>query len=216
MLKIYGAALSSPANKVRFVVNYLGVKHEYVPVNLRQGEQKKPEFIKVNPGGRVPAMDDNGFMLFESGAIIKYLADRENSSIYPKALKERAIVDQWIDFINLHVLLGVSKVTYNRLFAKIRGEEVDERSIKDGLNFISRNLPVVDQAIGNNKFFLGNNISLVDFTLVAALDPVEAIDVDISAYKNVSRLRDSLKKMDFYTKCHSDYRAALEAVSKKS
>lgn len=215
MLRIYGAPLSSPANKVRFVVNYLKIQHEYIPVKLREGEQRKPEFLKVNPGGRVPALDDNGFLLFESGAMVKYLADRENSPIYPKNLKERAIVDQWIDFINLHISLGVSKVVYNRLFAKMRGEEVDERSIKDGLAFLSRNLPVIDQAIGNNKFFLGNQITLVDFTLVAALDPVEAVDIDLSVYKNVVRLRDVLKKMDFYTKCHADYRAALESMTKK-
>lgn len=215
MLKIFGADLSSPANKVRFVVNYLGVEHEYIPVKLREGEQRKPEFLKINPAGRVPALDDNGFRLFESGAIIRYLADRENSPIYPKGLKERAVADQWIDFINLHVVLGVSKVTYNRLFAKMRGELVDEQSIKDGLAFLSRNIPVVDQAIGSHKFFLGKQISLVDFTLVAALDPVEAVDIDLSSYKNIVRLRNELKKMDFYTKCHSDYRDALQAMAKK-
>ncbi len=215
MLKIFGADLSSPANKVRFVANYLNLKYEYIRVKLREGEQRSPEFLKVNPAGKVPAINDQGFCLFESGAIIKYLAERENSPIYPKGLKERSVVDQWIDFINLHVLLGVSKVTYNRLFAKMRGEEVDERSIKDGLAFLSRNLPVVDQAIGSNKFFLGKQISLIDFTLVAALDPVEAVDIDLSPYKNIVRLRNELKKMDFYTQCHTDFRDALQAMAKK-
>lgn len=215
MLKIFGADLSSPANKVRFVANYLNLKYEYARVKLREGEQRSLEFLKVNPAGKVPAINDQGFCLFESGAIIKYLAERENSPVYPKGLKERAVVEQWIDFINLHVSLGVSKVTYNRLFAKMRGEPVDEQSIKDGLAFLSRSLPVVDQAIGSNKFFLGKQISLIDFTLVAALDPVEAVDIDLSPYKNIVRLRNELKKMDFYTQCHTDYRDALQAMAKK-
>ena len=73
MLTIYGADLSSPANKVRFVANHIGLDYEYRRVNLREKEQRQEWFLKINPIGKVPAMDDGGFCLFESGAICKYL-----------------------------------------------------------------------------------------------------------------------------------------------
>ena len=79
MLKIYGADLSGPANKVRFVANYLGLKYDYVVVKLREGEHQKPEFLKINPIGKIPAIEDDGFTLFESNAICRYLADKNNS-----------------------------------------------------------------------------------------------------------------------------------------
>ena len=96
MLKIYGGDLSSPANKVRFVANYLGLKYEYIAVKLREGEHQKPEFLKINPIGKIPAIDDAGFCLFESNAICRYLADKSSSSVYPRGLQERAIVDEWL------------------------------------------------------------------------------------------------------------------------
>jgi glutathione S-transferase len=213
MLRIYGADLSSPANKVRFVANFLGLKYEYIQVKLREGEQRRPEFLKMNPIGKVPAIDDNGFCLFESGAIIKYFAEKEKSSIFPSGLKERAVAEQWIDFITNHVALGMHKVVFNRLFAKnIPGATVDERSIQDGLSFLSKYFPIVDEQLSKGKYFLGNNITLADFTLLAALDPAEASDVDLTPYKNIVRWRAELKSQDFYTKCHRDYKEKLQMM----
>ena len=81
MLKIYGADLSSPANKVRFAANALGLEYEYIQVKLRDGEHKKSEFLKINPVGKIPVIDDDGFVLFESGAIAKYLCVKHNSAL---------------------------------------------------------------------------------------------------------------------------------------
>ena len=140
MLKIYGSDLSSPSNKVRFAANALGLKYEYVKVNLREGEHRKPEFLKLNPVGKIPAIDDDGFVLFESNAIIRYLADKNNSDLYPKPLKERAVVDEWFEFISHHVALAASKVIYNRFFAPRMKNPVDEQSLKDGLAYIGSSL----------------------------------------------------------------------------
>jgi glutathione S-transferase len=212
MLTIYGSDVSSPANKVRFAANALGLKYEYSRVNLRAGEQQRPEFLKVNPIGKVPAIDDNGFCLFESNAIIKYLADKNNSALYPKELKARALVDSWIDFTTLHVGINLMKVTYNRLFAPMRGQPVDENSIKDGEQFLSRFLPTVDQQLGLSKYLCGPTMTLADINLLATLDPAEASQVDLSKYKNITKWRNALKKEKFYTQCHSDYSDAVKAL----
>lgn len=210
MLKIYGSDLSGPANKVRFVANYLGLNYDYIVVKLREGEQYRPDFLKINPIGKIPAIDDGGFCLFESNAICRYLADKNNSPIYPRGLKERAIVDQWLDFGSMHVAAAVSKVVYNRIFAPIRKIEADERSIKEGLEFLARFLPVVDRQLADKKFLLGDAITLADFNMLAGLDPVEAAQIDISGYTNVCRWRKELKKQDFYTRCHKEYGESLK------
>lgn len=213
MLKIYGADLSSPANKVRFVANYLGLKYDYIVVKLREGEQQRPEFLKINPVGKIPAIDDDGFCLFESNAICRYLADKNHSTIYPKGLKERAYVDEWIDFGSMHVGAAVSKVVYNRIFAPMRKTEVDERSIKEGLEFLARFLPIVDQQLASNKFLLGSEITLADFNMLAALDPVEAAHIEIASYRNICRWRNDLKKQSFYTQCYKEYGESLKQTS---
>jgi glutathione S-transferase len=213
MLKIYGSDLSSPANKVRFVANYLGLKYDYIVVKLREGEHLKPEFLKVNPVGKIPAMDDDGFTMFESNAICRYLAEKGNSPIYPKGLKERAVVDEWLDFGSMHVSMAVSKIVYNRIFAPIRKVEVDERSIKEGLEFLTRFLPVVDNQLAKGKYLTGSQITLPDFNILAGLDPVEAANIDIAPYKNIARWRSDLRQQEFYTKVHKEYGEALKQAA---
>lgn len=196
------------------MANFLGLKYDYIFVKLREGEHQKPEFLKINPIGKIPAIDDNGFCLFESNAICRYLADKEQSNIYPKGLKERAVVDSWMDFGSMHVGLAVSKVVYNRIFAPIRKIEIDERSIKEGLEFIKRFLPEVDKQLEKNKFVSGYAITLADFNMLAVLDPVEIAQIDITPYRNVCRWRDDLRKQSFYTQCHQEYGESLKQNSR--
>ena len=215
MLKIYGADLSAPANKIRFVANYLGLEYEYKKISLRDGENRTPEFLKLHPAGKIPVIDDGGFILFESDAIIKYLASKKNSPIYPSGLKERAIVDQWIDFVTIHVGGAMSKVLFNRVFAPVIKVPVDEQSLKDGLSFLDKFLPVIEQQLTKNKNLTGNEFTLADFDLLAALDPAEAAGISLEKYPKISQWRDRLKPEDFYTKCHKEYGESLKQFAKR-
>lgn len=205
MLTLYGFDASANSNKVRYVIHALGLPHEYKVVNLRAGEQRTPEFLKINPVGRIPVIDDDGFVLFESNAIIKYLASKHKSSLYPNDLKKRAVIDQWIDFSSMHVGTALSKLYYNRVLAPMRKIEVDERSVKEGVEFLARFLPIVEAQLETNKFVAGNERSLADFVLLAALDPAEVSIHDLGGYKAVTAWRTAMKKEDFYRKCYNDF-----------
>ncbi|MBI5415852.1 MAG: glutathione S-transferase family protein [Candidatus Omnitrophica bacterium] len=210
MLTIYGSDLSAPANKVRFAANAIGVKYEYKRVDLRAGDHLKPEFLAVNPVGKVPAVDDGGFRMFESNAIIRYLADKNNSPLYPRDLRERAVVDMWLDFGSMHVGTVLSKVIYNRIFVPLRGLPADENSLQEGLKFLERFLPVVDGQLAKNKYIAGAKFTLADINLLALFDPCEIAAIDISPYKNIVRWRAALRKEKFYTDCHQAYGVSLK------
>src|SRR3989338_6405628 len=167
MLTIYGSDLSAPANKVRFAANAMGIKYEYRRIDLRAGEHLKPEFLAVNPVGKVPVIDDGGFKMFESNAIMRYLADKNNSPLFPKDVKERAVVEMWLDFGSMHVGVALSKVIYNRLFAPLRNTLVDENSLNEGLKFLDRFLPVVDAQLAKNRYIAGARLTLADINLLA-------------------------------------------------
>lgn len=215
MLKIYGSDLSGPANKVRFAANALGLPYEYIRVNMREGEHKKPEYIQLHPAGKVPVLDDDGFVLFESNAMMKYLAGKKKSDLYPQDLKERMVVDQWIDFASFHVGDAVSRVTYNRFFASLRNFPVDESSLKAGLEFLNRYLPIIDGQLGRHAYLAGDKLTLADINLLAILDPAEVANIDLSPYKNIVRWRKELKAKDFYTKCHREYAESLARPAEK-
>ena len=213
MLTIYGSDLSGPANKVRFVANYAGIPYEYRRINLREGEQKQEWFLKINPLGKVPALSDDNFCMFESGAMAKYLCEKSSSTLYPKDLQQRAIVEQWTDFANLHIMVNVSKVTYNRLFAPRMGFPASPESIADGEKFLGQYLPFIDKQLAQHKYLAGAQITLADMTLLAALDPAELSGIDLAPYANINTWRNHLKSQDFYTQCHKEYGESLKQTA---
>jgi len=210
MLRLYGSDLSVFSNKIKFTAHVLGIEYEFHCVNLREREHQKPEFLKIHPAGKVPVIDDDGFVLFESGAVIKYLANKKESDLYPKDIKQRALVDQWIDFSTLHISNALNKVIFNRIFAPRMGRPVDEQSLKDGMMFLNRFLPIVEQQLSENAYLAGEKFSLADITLLSALDPAEVAEIDISRYPAIVKWRNVLKQKDFYKSCHEEYGTVLK------
>jgi glutathione S-transferase len=213
MLKIYGADLSTPSCKVRFAANALGLAYEYKKVDLVKGENRSEAHLRLHPGGKVPVIDDDGFVLFESNAIIKYLAEKSKSALYPSGAKQRAVVDQWMDFVSHHIATALSRVLFNRVFAPFLKVEVDERGISEGLSFLERFLPVVDSPLKERRYLAGSELTLADLNLLSALDPAEVAQVDLSGYLNITRWRKDLQSRDFYTRCHKSYGDALAAFA---
>ncbi len=212
MLTIYGSDLSSPANKVRFTANYLGLDYKYHVMNLREGEHKQEWFLKINPVGKIPAMQDDDFCLFESGAICKYLCEKTGSSLLPKDLKQRAIVEQWNDFVVLHIMTNVSRLVFNRVFAKRMNFPVSEESIADGNKFLDQNLPIIEQQLSRSTYLTGAGLSLADISLLSALDPAEVASIHLDKYPRIVAWRQGLKQQPFYTKCFKEYGEPLKTA----
>ena len=83
MLKIYGIDFSPAANAVRMCANALGLDYEYKVLDVFEGEHKTDAYLALNPFGKLPVIDDDGFLLFESSAIVKYLSRKAGSKLYP-------------------------------------------------------------------------------------------------------------------------------------
>jgi len=215
MLTIYGSDLSGPAIKVRLTANFLGIDHQWHPVNLREGEHKKEWFLKINPVGKIPAIDDNGFHLFESNAICRYLCDKQNSPLYPKDVQKRATIDQWIDYISFHIGANFIPVVYNRIFAPIRGLVVNEKAITDGLEQLKGYFPLIEKQLAQHKFIVSQEISLADIVLFALIEPTEMARIDLGAYPKLEAWRAELKKQSFYTKCYKEYGEMLKTPASK-
>lgn len=97
MLKLYGGKKSRAAI-AQWYLEELNVPYEFVVLDMENGEHRKPDFLAINPMGKVPAIDDNGFCLWESGAILLYLAEQYGSDALTP--QKRAELNQWILFAN--------------------------------------------------------------------------------------------------------------------
>src|SRR4030081_2184668 len=98
MLKFYFNAAPNPT-KVALFLEESGLPCELVPVDTRKGDQFKPEFLKVNPNGKVPAIDDDGVFVFDSNAILLYLAEKTGKFLPPNSPNNRAQLLSWLMFI---------------------------------------------------------------------------------------------------------------------
>lgn len=210
MLTIYGSDLSSPAIKVRLTASYLGVDYKWQLMNLREGEHKQDWFLKINPVGKVPAIDDDGFHLFESNACCKYLAQKNNSSLYPKDLHARVKVDQWLDFITIHLGVHLSSVIFARIFAPRMNRPINQQSVEDALKFLDAYFPVIEKQLTEHAYVVGDQITLADISLLSLLEPIEIANISLAAYPKVTAWRNQLKSLLFYTTCYQEYGAMLK------
>lgn len=215
MIKLYGIALSNNVNKVRYCLDYLKLAYEIVPINPLQGSNQTPEYQAITPTQKIPSLDDNGFKIFESNAIIRYLAEKQKSPIYPQDLQKRTTVNAWMDFSSIHIGTSLGRVMFNRVVAPMLNKEVDQNSLNFGLEMLSKYLPIADKQLGANTYIAGSEFSIADFDLLAVLDPCEMCQVDLTSYKNLTRWRDDLKKRDFYQNAAKDQQAFMQSMMAK-
>lgn len=205
MTTLYGSPNSVYANKVRYVLNALGLDYEFAQVNLLKGEHKSEEHIKRNPSGKVPVLEDGDLTIFESNAIIRYLGNVYGTKYYPQDPKQRARIDQWIDFVTLYVGDGTGTLMGNIVFAPVFGTEADESSIQLAREQLKRFLPIIDDQLAESRYLTGDQLTLADFNLLTALDPAELIGVDLSVYPNITKFRNELIAEPWYTKNYKSY-----------
>lgn len=210
MLTIYGSDLSGPAIKVRLTASYIGIDYKWQLVNLREGEQKQEWFLKINPVGKVPAINDDGFCLFESNACCKYIAEKNNSPIYPHEFKQRIMIDQWIDFISMHIASHVSTITFGRVFAPRMGRPVNQQSIDDSVKFLDQFFPVIENRLNSHAHVVSETFSLADIVLFSMLEPAEIAGISLAVYPKLTAWRNKLKTQSFYTKCYKEYGEMLK------
>ena len=204
-MKLYGNNFSFNSNKVRFAANAMGVSYEFITVDLAAGEQRKPEFLKINPTGRIPALADGDFMIFESVAISRYLAEKTGSALYPKDLQKRSLTNQWLDFASIHIAGAMGKMFFNTLVYKFVGAQKDVNSLEEGRKFLNTFLASVENQLKQNPYLVGQEMTLADLNLLAILDPSEAVGFDLSAFPKVSAWRKQLQAQPFYQKVYPSF-----------
>lgn len=165
MLKLYGGAFSR-ATIVKWYLEELSVPYEFVLLDMQNGEHKKPEFLAINPIGKVPAIVDGDFQLWESGAILLYLAQKYGN--LPNSPEYKATLTQWVLFANATLGLGVF-VEANR--------DREMPRLMTALNSILEKQP----------YLLGEEFSVADVAVgsLLAYIPMMLKEVDLGPYPAV-------------------------------
>lgn len=188
-IDLYYVPGSSPCRSVQMVAKAVGVELNLKLTNLMAGEQLKPEFLKMNPQHTVPTMNDNGFCLWESRAILGYLVEQygKTDSLYPKEAKQRALVNQRLYFDVSTLYQRFADYYYPQIFAKAPANPENFKKIEQAFEFLNAFLE-------GQTYAAGDSLTLADFALAATVSTFEVAQFDFSKYANVAK---------WYAKCKS-------------
>lgn len=209
MLKIYYHPLSFPSLGPVFTAEATGLFYEKTVVDLMTKQHKTADYLAISPYGKIPGLTDGDFKMAESAAIMRYIARREKSELYPSDSKRQAKIDQWMDSVNHHIRGPVGQVQFNRVVAPLMGANVDEGSIKTGLKLLENNLPLIETQLSETPFLCGEAMSLADIALLAALEPVKMAKIDMTPYPALSAWLEVRRAETFYTNIHTHFGAEM-------
>lgn len=209
-MKIYHGNLSANALRVRAVALELGLDFENVEINVMKGENKSPDYLAVNPNGKVPALDDDGFILWESRAITSYLASKKpDADLYPEDAKQRAIVDQWSYWQAIHLGPAMQKVSFERFMKPKYGMgDPDEAAIESQVKDIAQFLPVLKTGLAGKDWVAGK-LSLADFALASTFGAREEAGISLADFPNIQGWIDRLESRASWQEAFAPLKAMM-------
>jgi glutathione S-transferase len=161
MLKIWGRANSSNVKKVTWLCEEIGLAYERIDAGMAFGVVNTPEYRKLNPNGLVPTIDDEGFILWESNAIVRYLAAKHAAgTLWPSDPKIRADADRWMDWCT--TTLGSAFVAVFMNLVRTPPEKRNLQAVEDGSNKTLELLARLDAALAGRDFVAGDRFSMGD------------------------------------------------------
>jgi glutathione S-transferase len=186
-LTLYEGPLSPNARKVRLIAAELGLPLNRVKLSFAKGETQAAAYRAKNPNGTVPTLDDDGFVLWESGAILRRLAaKRPERALLPAAPATAALVDQWLCWWIAQPEAALMRLAWERLIKPALGRPGNDPSIvADAEAALDRFLPVLDAQLDGRDYIVGR-LSLVDFAAGPWLDVAPAtLRVDVDRYAHI-------------------------------
>jgi glutathione S-transferase len=181
-LRIYGIARTR-AFRALWVANEVGLEYEHLPIEIGDAGAGAPQFRAINPNGRLPFIEDNGFVLFESLAITLYLAKKHsNGKLYPGTLEGEARTWQWSMWALNEVDRGVNIWSLHAI--RLPVDERDAAKRDEALKVVAAPFRVLDAAVAKQPYLLGDEFTVADLNVAAVIS--RAIEMDLSAVPNLN------------------------------
>jgi glutathione S-transferase len=176
-LRIYGIARTR-AFRALWIAKEIGLDYEHVPIEIGEAGARKAEYLAVNPNGRLPAIEDDGFVLWESLAITLYLAKKHSMGrLYPADLHDEAKCWQWSLWALNEVDRGVNIWSLHAV--RLPPADRDPERLAEALKVIAKPFRVLDEALSERPYLLGESFTVADLNVAAVIS--RAIDMDLGA-----------------------------------
>jgi glutathione S-transferase len=184
-MKLYQHPFSSASFKVRAVIHELGLACELVDIAMEKGEHKSPTFLAMNPNGKIPTLDDGGFHLWESNAIICYLAAKKpESGLMLSDPRGLASMHQWLQWQATSFSNSTTDVMMETVYLAFFGRAQDPQKYAAAMEKVRRDLGVLETCLKGKEYLCGK-LSLADFSVVSGLLMRKQMGIELEAFPNV-------------------------------
>ena len=186
-MKLYGFPPSPNTSKVRAVAAHLGLPLELEIIDLTKGQQRAPEFLALNPTGRTPVLVDGDLTLWESTAIMQYLADRKPSALWPNDPRARVEIMRWQSWQLAHWgKEACQPLIFERLVKKVMNMGgPDAAVVAKGTECFNREARVLDDHLAKRPYLVGTGLTLADFSVAAPLVYAKEAELPVAPYRHL-------------------------------
>jgi glutathione S-transferase len=186
-MKLYGFPPSPNTWKVRAVAAHLGLPLDFELVDLTKGEQRTPRYLSLNPTGRTPTLVDGDFKLWESTAIMQYLASGKPNALWPNDPRTRADIMRWQSWQLAHWNVeACGPLLFERLVKKVLNlGPPDEAAVAKGIECFNKDTKVLDAHLAGQPYLVGREPTLADFSMAAPLFHAQAADLPLAPFARV-------------------------------
>jgi len=195
MIKVYGDMQSGNWYKIKLLLNFLAIEHDWIHIDILAGETHTEEFMKMNPNTRIPVLDlGNGDHLAESNAILNYLAD--GSAFLPEDRLLRARVLQWQFFEQYSHEPYIATARFIRKYLGLPKEREQEYQAKQEGGH--KALLIMEQVLAQSDFLVGDCLTIADISLYAYTHVSHEGGFELKSYPSIQRWINSIQQRPDY------------------
>ncbi|KAF5309772.1 hypothetical protein D9611_013593 [Ephemerocybe angulata] len=165
VLTLYGNPKASCTQRVATVMHEKQVPFKLVTIELSKGEHKAPDYLEKQPFGQIPVLDDDGYLIYETRAISRYIAEKyadQGTPLIPKDLKAKGHFEQAASVEQANYDAYAGKAVVEKVFKPMFGQTPDDAVVERLLTSLEASLDVYEKILSKQKYVAGNEITLVD------------------------------------------------------
>jgi glutathione S-transferase len=201
-MRLYQHPLSFNSRRVVMTALQLGAPLELIVVDLGAQEQVQPKFLEINPNHRVPVLEDGDFRLWESRAIMQYLAEKTpGQSLYPTDARIRADVNRWLFWCSQHFTPAIGILNWENAIKPMIGRgNPDPVEVKRGETLLAEFAAVLDAHLATRDWICGSSLTLADLSIAAGLGCAIPAKAPVSHYANMQKWFARVQTLDAWKK----------------
>ncbi len=197
MITLYGSPRTS-AGRCIWALEETGLKYNIQAIDMKNKEHKSPEFLKINPNGKVPALIDGEVKLFESMAINFYIANAYKKELLGDSLGENALVHQWSFWATSELQMVLIEIFMQKVF--VPEDKRDLVMIENQMKKLPNLFHILNSALAGKAYLVGNQFTLADLNTASVVTIAPLIGFDLIPFSNVNQWLSMITRRPAYQK----------------